>query len=1076
LWTNYPRKNLSKTFFAMLSFFLNLVGVRLKFIILLISLPIACFFAQKGNYFLHNYLPSQYNASDQNRAILQDLYGRIFVANNDGVLVHTGTEWDKLNLPFLCLSMEKDAGEQVYVAGDEDFGKVVQNKNGEYEFQSLKNLLPESIKNNGIGRIWSIICLSGHVYFCSNTFILDYNYKRIETIASAGDGFHTFFKVGDKLVLREKSAGLKYLSVTGELHPFKAGYQFADNANPVRGIIHSEKNIYYIICPNSVYELKMNSAIPELSEINVINTPIAKWLSEKTVYTAANIGKDFFAFGSVSGGLLITDRKFQPVNRISSANDLQDDGVNYIYNDVQGHIWLALAKGISFIEFNSPVTRFGKADGVKGTVESCIFYKGTPFIATDKGIFRYNNATFRFEPTNLTETAWYLTDYNGSLLAGTKNGLYLLDGNNFNPIFESYSAIHFIFAHPKHENLVYLGTENGCVKGNFIQGKFNMLSALDEMEDDIRSIAFTEEGEICMASTENGLYIETEQGKLVHIGHKEGLPELKENCVFQYKEKTLIASDDGIYKIEKHKVFPDPDFKIIQGKYIVLRAVEINGEVWCTVKRKEESRTSRSMESFICLAPGDQGFTLKPMQLSRIKESNVKSFCFNDKLVYIGTNNGVFCYDRSLQSKGNFLNTFINAFTPGKDSTHYYSNINPKTNFNKITLQFENNSIEIKLGASDFIDKNELQFAWYLKNRDTGYSFFSNNKTVTLDHVHEGDYEFIVKSRNILGIEGQEIRVPFTVLPPWYRTFWAYVFYFLTGAGIILLLIKLNSRRLIEQNIKLENIIHDRTKEINQQKLLIEHKNREITDSINYAKGIQDSILPGINEIKKAWQDLFIFFQPKDIVSGDFYWFKQIDKHQFLIACADCTGHGVPGGFMSMICSDKLHAAASVTTEPDQILFLANNSIKETLRQQNEGKSKDGMEICLLKINTQTGNVKYSGANRSLWILYKESTEITEIKGTKASIASFTEFNFTYQLHDFNLKPGDTLYASSDGYPDQFGGDFGKKYMSKNLKNLIISHASLPMNEQEEILRIEIKSWMKHYEQVDDLLVIGIRL
>lgn len=1026
---------------------------------------------------MHNYLPSQYNAADQNRCIIQDFYGRIFVANNDGVLINNGAEWDKLNLPFLCLSLDKDESEQVFVAGDEDFGKIVQKENGLYQFQSLKNSLPD--KNKTLGRFWTIITLPGHVYFCSNDNIVDYNYKTIKIIPATGDGFHTFYKVAGHLVLREKSAGLKFLSLTGELQPFKGGEKFSDNYNPVRGIIKSSKDSYYIITPSAVFEFIFNKSLPELSEIKPFPTPATEWFTDKTVYCAANIGTEYFAFGSVSGGLMITDLNFRPVTFINSTKDLQDDGINYIYNDIHGHIWLALAKGISFIEFNSPVTRFGKADGIKGTVESCIFYNGTPYIATDKGVFRYNQSTLKFEATNLTETAWHLSAANGKLLAGTKSGLYILENNLFKQIYESPSAVHYIFPHPKKTGEVYLGMESGCVKG-ILSKSFTVISEFNGLEDDIRTMCLHSDGSVCMASMENGLYVETQDGKIINITGKQGLPELKENYVFPYGDKALVATDNGIYTLsasnKAYGVKPDPAFSEINDKYIVLRAVTIGNEVWCTTKAKEEARVSKTNETFICLAPSKDKFGLKNMQLARIKESNVKSFAFNDSLVYIGTNNGLFCYDRKLKQGSKFLNTFINAFNFNKDSSHYYNNINPKTSLGEIVLPYKDNSVEIKLGASDFVDRNELQFAWYLQGRDNNYGLYTNNKTVTLDHLHEGDYVFVVKSRNILGVEGQEIKVPFTILPPWYRSFWAYILYFLFFAGLVYALIKLNSKRLIEQNIKLENIITDRTKEINQQKLEIEHKNREITDSINYAKGIQDSILPGINEIKKVWNDLFIFFQPKDIVSGDFYWFKQINDHEFLIACADCTGHGVPGGFMSMICSDKLHAAATASTEPDRILFMANNSIKETLRQQSEGKSKDGMEICLLKINTQTGEVKYSGANRSLWILRKGAAEIEEIKATKASIASFTEFNFDYGIHRFKLEKGDAIYTTSDGYPDQFGGTFGKKYMSKSLKNLILANAHLSLEEQESVLRKEINNWMGNHEQVDDLLVIGIRL
>lgn len=1052
--------------------------MRALFKILSGLLLVTAAYCQKGNYFLHNYLPAQYNAADQNRCVVQDLYGRIFVANNDGVLINSGAGWEKMDpyFPFLCLSLAKDESEQMFVAGDGNFGKIVQNKNGGYKFETLMNLLPAA-EQQELGRFWAIIPLKGHVYFCSNEKIIDYDYKTLKVIKAGEEGFHTFYRINNTLVLREKGAGLKFLSINNQLGFFKGGEQFADNTNPVRGIIKGHDDVYYIITPKKVFAFAFNTQVPELSKIKEISTPVNEWLSSQNVYCSANIGKDYFAFGSVAGGLLITDKQFRPVKYINSTNGLQDDGVNYIYNDSEGHIWLALAKGISFIEFNSPLTLFTKADGIKGTIEACTFFQNTAYLATDKGVLKYNPATLKYESTNLTEAAWCLANSGGKLLAGTRSGLYVLENGKFNLVYETPSALHCIFA-PLEKNVIYLGTESGYAKGFFENKKFLPLKESFEMNADIRTMAVGADSSIFFASTENGIFVQKPgEDTVTNLAGATILTNLKEGYLFNCKGEVLLGTESGISKISKvngtYSVALHPSFDMLNGRQIVIRAATIHNQVWATIKLKNDITAS---ERLVCLEKINDQFVEKPLQLSRITESNVKSFCYNDSLVYIGTNNGLYCYDLTLNKHNVFLNTFVNSFLCGKDSSQFYYNISPRTVLPEISLKYANNSIVIKLGASDYIDHNELLFSYYLKGRDSGYGPFTNKNEITLERLYEGDYVFFVKSKNILGTEGQEIKIAFTVLPPWYRTYWAYALYALAVLGFVYLIIKLNVKRLREQNIKLENIITERTKEIHQQKLEIEHKNQEITDSINYAKGIQDSILPGINEIRKAWSDLFVFFQPKDIVSGDFYWFKQLSNEEFLIACCDCTGHGVPGGFMSMICSDKLHDAAKQTTDPGRILFLANNSIKETLRQQNEGKSKDGMEICLLHVNTKTRKVKFAGANRPLWVYHQDTKGLSEIKPNKASIASFTEFNYQYDTHETQLNAGDCLYASTDGYADQFGGQAGKKYMSKNLKSMLIQLSGEPMEQVGKKLESEIKTWMSRYEQVDDLLVIGVKL
>lgn len=237
-------------------------------------------FSQKGNYFIHNYLPAQYNAADQNRCILQDMYGRVFAANNNGLLINNGADWEILELPFLCLSLGKSDNEEIFVAGDGDFGKLSQSENGAFKYKSLKSLLPKS--ETELGKFWSVIPIKNHVYFCTNQKIYDYDGKTIKLISPGEEGFHTFFNVDDHLIVREKGKGLKILSYNNEFILLKDGEQFADNENPVRGIIKGD-NSYFIITPQSVYSFQFNKTLPELSAIQKINTPVNGWLNEKTV-------------------------------------------------------------------------------------------------------------------------------------------------------------------------------------------------------------------------------------------------------------------------------------------------------------------------------------------------------------------------------------------------------------------------------------------------------------------------------------------------------------------------------------------------------------------------------------------------------------------------------------------------------------------------------------------------------------------------------------------------------------------------------------------------------------------------
>ncbi len=275
---------------------------------------------------------------------------------------------------------------------------------------------------------------------------------------------------------------------------------------------------------------------------------------------------------------------------------------------------------------------------------------------------------------------------------------------------------------------------------------------------------------------------------------------------------------------------------------------------------------------------------------------------------------------------------------------------------------------------------------------------------------------------------------------------------------------------------KQKQVIEIKNKETELQKKIIEVKNKDITDSINYAKRIQQAKLPKKEEIYSSFPQSFVLFKPKDIVSGDFYFFRKISQSIF-IAVADCTGHGVPGAFMSMICSEKLEDAVSLSSDTSEILKLLNNGIKNSLHQSNSDEStRDGMDIALCRIDTVNRIVQYAGANRPFWFVRKGQKVIEEIQATKQAIGGFTEDNQNYDTHEIKIQQGDTFYIFSDGYSDTFGGQEGKKLTIKKFKQILLDIQNRTMQEQEKHLDDFIENWKADIEQVDDILIIGVRL
>lgn len=280
---------------------------------------------------------------------------------------------------------------------------------------------------------------------------------------------------------------------------------------------------------------------------------------------------------------------------------------------------------------------------------------------------------------------------------------------------------------------------------------------------------------------------------------------------------------------------------------------------------------------------------------------------------------------------------------------------------------------------------------------------------------------------------------------------------------------------LAQQNILLENKVTERTFELEEKNKEILNKNKEITDSLIYAKRIQAAVLPNLNTVYKILDQSFILYLPKDIVSGDFYEFTQ-KENKHIIAAADCTGHGVAGAFMSIIGSSLIKSIINEKniTAPSGILDALNEGIINSLKQ-HESETHDGMDISICSFDTKNMSLEFAGANRPLWLIRND--ELIVYAADKFPIGGLQiKHNNQFTNHQIKIQPKDTIYLFSDGYADQFGGEHGKKLMTKKLKEILVSIQHLSMNEQKIYLQNYFNEWKGNNEQVDDVLIIGIRI
>lgn len=285
-----------------------------------------------------------------------------------------------------------------------------------------------------------------------------------------------------------------------------------------------------------------------------------------------------------------------------------------------------------------------------------------------------------------------------------------------------------------------------------------------------------------------------------------------------------------------------------------------------------------------------------------------------------------------------------------------------------------------------------------------------------------------------------------------------------------------DKKRILEtQKADLERMVKERTEVVEMQKTELELRNRDILDNLIYAKRIQDAILPDQRLITQSLPESFIIYYPKDIVSGDFYTFAQ-QHGKIILAAADCTGHGVTGAFMSMIGSSLLNQIVNERRiiRPDLILNQLNAGIIESLKQSNS-EINDGMDIAMCVFDLENKQLQYAGANRPLWIV--RNNQLIEIKANKFPIGGLQhKTDAVFSSHEIDLVKNDSIYIFTDGYADQFGGPDGKKLLSKRFREKLLSIQHLSMQAQSEMLKEFFNDWKGHYPQVDDVLVIGVRI
>ncbi|PLX05846.1 MAG: serine/threonine protein phosphatase, partial [Marinilabiliales bacterium] len=393
-----------------------------------------------------------------------------------------------------------------------------------------------------------------------------------------------------------------------------------------------------------------------------------------------------------------------------------------------------------------------------------------------------------------------------------------------------------------------------------------------------------------------------------------------------------------------------------------------------------------------------------------------------------------------------------------------------------IEISYKDFMFTINFAALEYTRPEKNQYKYMMEGLNDDWIYIGTEHSRTFSNIPPSEYVFrVVGSNNDLKWNEKGASIKIIIAPPWWRTKWAYIAYILFFGFIIYYFIEFRTRKLKRSN----QILQEKqlaALEIAKQKEELTIKNKNITDSINYAKRIQQAMMPSVYLFKKLFPESFILYKPKDIVSGDFYWITEKNNKVF-VSAVDCTGHGVPGAFMSIIGFDLLRNITEKGIEdPAEILNRLNDGVSEIFSRNNEEQTvKDGMDIALCVIDRTDQTIQFAGAFNPLYLV--RENKIIEVKANRFSVGMVDkEEDHVFENHEVKIRDNDMFYIFTDGYPDQFGGPLGKKFKYRRFRHLLLTINNLPVDQQKAFLEENIENWRGELEQVDDILVLGIRL
>ncbi len=1076
-----------------------------------------------------HFSPEEYNAVAQNWSVASDSLGIMYFANNSGVLVYNGLEWKLIPLKNnpVVRSVFIDRNGYIFAGGANEFGFLLPDSTGTLKYYSLSSQLKDSVNFNDI---WKIYPTDTSVLFCGAKHIFEYNYDTLKIFAKYEEkGNLFFFYLKKKIYLGNYFSGL--LKFENDKFTPLQGAEVLKNKN-ITSLVEFKGKIVATTFQQGIFVADQNFNFDTAKFAVPYSTN--EFLKKSAITSAIVYNNNLIL--STYAGIVVLDSNFN-ISDVIGDKIIADKIVYSVYATATGDVWAALNNGISKVNLFVGLRYLAENQGITTSVYDVIDFKGKIYLATNEGIFKVEKDKFSYDystekiPYDKVLTGWGFTiakkNNREVLLVATNFGIYEVYEDHLKKIIfnndESISSIYaFSLLTSKNDsNIVYIGGKKNFYIARF-KNNWQFLKTYT-INDEIRNITEDNAGNIWLGTPNSGIagiFKDTVlrffknnsysiplffNGKLyVSIQNK-----LK---VFSYKEKTFTDLPD-IPLFANASIFNLKDYK---GKAIIIAFTKDNKDRFVFYNPEKNSLDT----TFLNYLPINSFYNIYFDNRRSLLWIPASKIVFSLKCYPKNVKNKIRVFVRKVLTKGD--NLLYGGYFIIKDGKKLKISARQPENFIP-EISFKDNSLTFYFSSNYYSE--DIVYSYYLEGFDKKWSKWSEENKKSYSYLPAGTYTFKVRAKTAQGFESDVATYTFTVLAPWYLKWWAILIYIVLALILIYVIVMLYNRKLIKEKEKLEQIVAERTKEIRkkneeleaqniqiqkQRDLLlqknkqIEEQNKNIKASITYARRIQEAILPPAEPLKKFVKDFFILFRPRDIVSGDFYWIKSKGDKLFVIA-ADCTGHGVPGAFMSVLGVSLLNELIEKFPAKSDIIIneLRNRVIRSLHQDEKDSETQDGMDMAMIIYDKTDNSIQYSGANNPLLIvrptelgyndilqcvpekrlrIYEHSNgkSVIEIKADKMPVGTYIIEPKPFTSVKFKVNAFDNFYIFSDGYQDQFGGPDRKKFMLRRFKELLAEIYNLKFDEQKDILVKTLDDWRNHnpdrpVAQIDDILVIGLK-